>query len=299
MTGAIIFVLGLLFGSLANVILLRFNTGESLVFGGSRCFSCMRRLDWYELIPIFSFLFLRARCRTCKSGIGWQYPLIELGTGVLFLVVYSRLFSFQFSILNFQSIFNFQKYLILNTGYFMLLIGAWYFLWLSALYDFRHKILPDFFNFGALALSVIAFIAPPAASSGYSSIIHDSRFTIHVLAAGAMFLFFFSLWFLSKGRWMGLGDAKFVLAFGFLLSPAQALLGAVLAFWLGAIVGVSLIFFQKLLKSDFNKYLLLKSDFNKYLSWRSEIAFGPFLFLGGIISFSFGDKILNWYLGLF
>ena len=85
-----IFVVGLLFGSLANVILLRFNTGESLVYGGSRCFSCMRKLMWYELVPLFSFLFLRARCRTCKSKISWQYPLVELGTGVLFLAVYSN-----------------------------------------------------------------------------------------------------------------------------------------------------------------------------------------------------------------
>lgn len=288
-----VFAFGLLFGSLANVILLRFNTGESLVWGGSRCFGCARRLGWYELIPIFSFLFLRAQCRTCKSKISWQYPLVELGTGLLFIAIYSAL-NFQFPN-NFSNL-NF-RYLILNTEYLMLIVGAWYFLWLSALYDFRHKVLPDFFNYSALVLAVLATVVWQISLSGFPPLITDYWLLLtKLLVSAALFLFFFSLWFLSKGRWMGLGDAKFVLPFGFLMSPSQALLAVVLAFWIGAVVGILLVIFSKLSKSDsHSKRKLWESDFHINFHIKAEIPFGPFLFLGAILSFALGEKIINWY----
>ena len=276
-----VFIFGLLFGSLANVILLRFNTGESLVYRGSRCFSCSRRLEWFELIPVFSFLLLRRRCRTCKSKISWQYPLVELGTGSLFLLIF---ISARFNISAVSS------YLILNTLYLILVLGAWYFLWLSALYDFRHKILPDFFNYAGLSLALSAFWAAGIGSSGVSFMIHDSKFLIHGLTSAVLFFFFFSLWFLSRGRWMGLGDAKFVLAFGFLLNPIQALLAVLFAFWIGAVVGLSLIAIQKLARLNLT---------SKSINIKSELPFGPFLFLGGILSFTAGERIFNWYIQLF
>lgn len=104
---------------------------------------------------------------------------------------------------------------------------------------------------------------------------------------------------------MGLGDAKFVLAFGFLLSPTEALLATMLAFWVGAIVGLSLITIQKLARLNlanngvFKFFPLFKYLNFSYLNLRSEIAFGPFLFLGGILNFLVGDKILNWYIQIF
>lgn len=93
---------------------------------------------------------------------------------------------------------------------------------------------------------------------------------------------------------MGLGDAKFMLAFGFLLPPAHAMLAVMLAFWIGAVVGVTLVVISKIAKSGIFKYLNLSS-----LNLRSEIAFGPFLFLGAALSFSLGKKIINWYIQFF
>lgn len=95
---------------------------------------------------------------------------------------------------------------------------------------------------------------------------------------------------------MGLGDAKFVLAFGFLMKPVQATLAVMLAFWVGAVIGILLVIFSKLSKSDsHSKWRLWKSDFHI----NTEIPFGPFLFLGGILSFPLGEKIINWYIQLF
>src|SRR3989338_1182140 len=85
-----VFVLGLIFGSFANVIVFRLNTGESLIFGGSRCFYCGRNLRWFELIPVVSFLALRGKCRSCGSKISWQYPAVELASGALFLLLWSE-----------------------------------------------------------------------------------------------------------------------------------------------------------------------------------------------------------------
>jgi prepilin signal peptidase PulO-like enzyme (type II secretory pathway) len=76
-------ILGLIVGSFLNVVILRMNTGKG--FGGrSMCLSCNRTLKWYELIPVVSFLIQRGKCRKCHSKISWQYPLVEIITGILF-----------------------------------------------------------------------------------------------------------------------------------------------------------------------------------------------------------------------
>src|SRR3990167_7665750 len=99
----LVFVLGAIIGSFFNVVLLRKNTGESIIFMGSRCFSCGKKLAWWQNIPILSFVFLRGRCFYCGSRISLQYPLVETITGLIALAVY-----FKFPISNFQFSNNFQ-----------------------------------------------------------------------------------------------------------------------------------------------------------------------------------------------
>jgi len=77
-------VIGLVFGSFFNVVGLRVPNHESIVFPSSHCPHCHHKLRWFENIPLFSFFFLKGKCRSCKRKISWIYPIFEAVTGVLF-----------------------------------------------------------------------------------------------------------------------------------------------------------------------------------------------------------------------
>ena len=85
-----VFLVGICVGSFLNVLVYRIPNGISFVKGRSFCPKCRTPLTGRDLVPIFSFLFLKGRCRTCKEKISWRYPLIEALTGILFLLVFFR-----------------------------------------------------------------------------------------------------------------------------------------------------------------------------------------------------------------
>jgi leader peptidase (prepilin peptidase)/N-methyltransferase len=243
-----VFIFGTLIGSFLNVVILRYNTGESMVQPGSRCFSCGKKLQGYELIPILSFIIQGGRCRNCKSRISWQYPMIEILTGLVFLLI----FNFQFSILQ----------LIYYWAVFSLLI-------VIAIYDLRHQIIPNGFVY---AFDILAFL-----SLFENWKLKIENFDLASLLAGLIFFCFFaSLWLFSKGQWMGFGDAKLSLGIGWLLGLLKGILAILLSFWLGAAVGIFLLFFLK------DKYNI-----------KSKISFGPFLVLGCLLAFFFGNAIIK------
>ena len=84
---AFIFLLGTIIGSFLNVVIYRFNTGRTIVRGRSVCMTCNRNLRWYELIPLFSYLFQLGKCRRCAEKISHQYPIVEFITGVVFMLI--------------------------------------------------------------------------------------------------------------------------------------------------------------------------------------------------------------------
>ena len=92
---AVVFVLGLIIGSFLNVVVLRLNTGESIIKSRSKCFSCGHRLGFFDLIPVLSFVFQKGRCRYCQSKISRHYPLVELITGIVFVLTALKIFNFQ------------------------------------------------------------------------------------------------------------------------------------------------------------------------------------------------------------
>src|SRR3990167_11117895 len=95
----IIFIFSLTIGSFLNVAILRYGSKESILKGKSRCFNCGKNLKWRELIPVFSFIFQKGRCRTCQSKISWQYPAVELITGTVFFLTALKIFNFSASLL--------------------------------------------------------------------------------------------------------------------------------------------------------------------------------------------------------
>lgn len=247
----IFFILGLIIGSFLNVVILRLNTDKS--FGGrSACMSCQNQLTWYELVPLFSFLTLRGRCRSCKTKISIQYPLVEFITGLIFAILFVK----------FQDVF-FSSTLIfaITYAYYCVMFSL---LVVVAVYDLKHKIIPDILS---LVFGVLAFLGIFLFSNLVFSIHLPNIFEI---ASGVIIALPFALtWLLSRGAWMGLGDAKLAVGLGYLLGLTRAVSGVVLAFWSGAIIGIILIIFSKNHKM------------------KSEIPFAPFLVLGMILAFLF------------
>ena len=135
----IAFIFGLLLGSFLNVVILRIPQGESVVFGGSHCYSCNNALKPWHNIPLFSWIFLRGKCSFCKAPISAQYPIIELISGVLFLVLANK-YGISFPI-------------------FMIALSFLTLLALSMI-DFEYKMVPDSLNLLAMTFAILGAWTP-------------------------------------------------------------------------------------------------------------------------------------------
>lgn len=218
--------------------------------------SCQKELAWYELIPIFSFLAFWGRCKNCKNKISLQYPLVEFVAGLIFALLFLKL----------QNIFSLDTIIFSFT--YVYYAVAFSFLIVIAVYDFRHKIIPDTlsFIFGFLALVGLFFIQTngPLNFSPHWPTFWEF-FSGPIIAAP--FAFF---WLVSSGKWMGLGDAKLAIGLGWLLGLSLVVSGVVFAFWIGSIAGLSLVIFS-----------------GKKHGMKSEIPFAPYLVFGTLLAFLF------------
>lgn len=248
---SLVFIFGAIIGSFLNVVIYRYHTGKG-VGGRSQCMVCGKILGARELVPILSFFLQRGRCRKCASRISFQYPLVEVMTGTLFLLI----FNFTFLTSHTGDIISFLYYLVVAS--ILIVIIA---------YDMRHTIIPDSFaySFAALAFLYGLFVPPLGIP-----------FLWFVLSGPLLAAPFALLWVVSQGRWMGLGDAKLALGIGWFLGWYAGISALILAFWIGAAVGIALLF--------------LKS---KRFTMKSEIPFGPFLVLGMWLVFFCGIDLLG------
>lgn len=208
------FVFGAIIGSFLNVVLLRKNTGEGILFQRSRCFSCGKKLEVRDLIPILSFLWQKGRCRYCGSKISFQYPVVEALVGLLAVLIYIKLF-------------------VISYWLFVYYFAAFSAFFLIAAYDFRNKIIDTqflyvFSIFGALEFFFRNNFADDLASSFFIS------------------LLFYFLWRFSQGRWMGRGDVNLAFIASVFLGWPRNILMLLTSFWVGGLVGVTLL----ILKSD-------------------------------------------------
>lgn len=128
------FIVGLLFGSFLNVVILRIPREESVVFGASHCYACENKLKPWHNIPLFSWIFLRGKCSFCGAKISIQYPIIELLSGLLFLALASK---FSLSIPLFFIALSFLMLLALSV------------------IDLKYKMVPDSLNLLAIFFAII------------------------------------------------------------------------------------------------------------------------------------------------
>lgn len=244
--------------------------------GRSKCFSCKRTLAPIDLVPVFSYVAFGGKCRTCKSKISAQYPLVELSTGLLFVAVFNL-----FEPLMYLQFTQFVAQVVYALIIMSLLV-------LITVYDMRHKIIPDAFVFIFASLSFATLFL------GFDSFgeIHTRVPALLELISGILLAFpFYLLWLVSDGRWMGFGDAKLALGFGWFLGLARGATAIIFGFWIGAGVSVTLLALSKISEKYAHKKILgIKLP---KLSMKSEIPFAPFLIAGLLIVFFFGYNIFD------
>ncbi len=253
------FLFGISLGSFLNCIIYRLETGQKPT-GRSFCPKCKHTLSHKDLVPLFSYVFLAGKCRYCQKKISLEYPLVEFSTGVLFTAVFYLSGILDLSIIGYFDIITLIYLFIVS-----------FFLVLIFVYDLKHFIIPDFANFSLIGISLLYL--------SFSALVKEDMmfFFEGILSALAVFLFFFSLYYFTKGKGMGFGDVKFVIFMGFFLGYPNILVANFISFLLGAIIGLVLIARKK-------------------KGMKSEVPFGPFLIAGTLIAYFFGDKIVETYL---
>ena len=300
------FLIGLLFGSFLNVCIARLPDGKSVVTPRSHCLTCGHTIRWFDNIPLLSWLLLRGRCRDCHARISLQYPLVELGLALWFLLAVHRLAPIFAPVAGSIALpLDTVLGACVQTIDFVLL-G---FLLLGLLVmDWQTQILPDTFTFGGMLLAFLlvssqAFLLGPTdeqirlsnhhihLSSPGNVVEHGNLFMtgpeallggrlLAVVGAALLLLAVRGLYKLVRGRpGMGLGDVK-------LLALIAAFLGfspAILSLFVGVVAGAA-----------YSVVLLARHR----ADGSSRVPFGTFLAAGGLLAAAYGQEILDWYKAL-
>lgn len=231
-----ILLFGIIIGSFLNVCIFRIPRNESIIYPASHCTNCHTSLKPLDLIPIFSYLFLKGRCKYCKTKISVRYPLIELLTGIIYLLLFLK---YDLSIYFFFYIFLASILIVI------------------AFIDYDHKIIPDklvllSFLGGLVYILVLFFTNKPINLS-------DNLFGF--LVGGGLFLL---LAVLSNGG-MGGGDIKLMAVLGMWFGLKGILLIIFLSFFIGALFCVPLLIFKRCNRKQmipFGPFIIIASLIN-------------------------------------
>jgi len=252
------FLFGLVIGSFLNCLIWRLRQGEGM-WGRSYCPKCRAKILWYDNIPILSFILLGGRCRHCAKSISWQYPMVELITGIFFLLAW------------YKNIYLIDKcyescvmsYVDLFRDWFLIAVMIVIFV-----YDLRWYLILDVVTLPACVVVLILNLI--LGFNWYNLIISG-------IIGSSFFLVQFAI---SKGKWIGGGDIRLGLLMGLALGWPNILVAIFLAYFIGSIVGISLILLGK-------------------KQWGSQVPLGVFLSIATIITMLWGSEILGWYMGYF
>lgn len=255
-------VVGMATGSFLNVCIDRLPLRRSLVSPPSHCDACQHKLSSMDMIPIFSYLWLRGRCRYCRARIPRRVLLVEVLGGILFLLAFWRFgLSAQFALTAFWGcvflvivFIDWEHQLILNRVTYPAAIVALVILAIDSL-------LPE-----PGILDNLGFLPKPSILSG--------------VIAGAIGFVFFLIVFLINPRGMGMGDVKLAGLIGLVTGLPLAIVALLTGIFLGGLAAVVLL------------SLRLKGR-------KDVIPYGTFLAIGPIVALLWGNEIFNWYLGLF
>jgi len=224
------FIIGAVIGSFLNVLVYRSRNNTSLFSPNSFCPGCEYSIEWYNNIPILSFLLLGGRCNNCKEEISWQYFLVELWLALAFL--------FTAFINDYQS----ETVLLLRNW---LIVAVLTFIFV---YDLRFQRILDRVTLPAIVLVFLINV-------GFGVLTIESMALAALIAGG----FFLLQYLVSRGRWIGGGDIRVGVLMGVILGWPNVLLALFLAYVSGAFVSIFLVLARK-------KSLASKTPFGVYLS---------------------------------
>lgn len=258
----IIFLYGIFIGSFLNVVILRLPKKESLTRERSHCMSCGYRLAWFDLIPLFSWLFLGGRCRKCGQPISAQYPIVEAANGFAYVFIFMNAYG-----LNAYGMF---EYFRPDTVIFCLLASA---LLALSVIDFRTYEIPVGFNVFILVLGCANLVYRIVAFG-----VGGSDWQDYIIGFFAVSLVTYAIYYISQGKAIGGGDVKLFASAGLLIGWKLILLSFFLSCLLGSVIHLAR---MKISKAE------------------HVLAMGPYISAGIMISVLFGDRIIGWYLRLF
>jgi len=255
----ILFLLGVCLASFVNALVWRIHEGKDFVNGRSQCVHCGHTLAARDLVPIFSWLALNGKCRYCRRSISVQYPIVELTGALVFIGSYA-----------------FWPMPLSDKGQTALFIG-----WLAvsvgllalALYDIKWMLLPNKILYPTLLIAVLAQLLYLAlANPAVGHYLGDWALSL-IIASG----FYFVLFVISSGKWIGFGDVRLGLVTGTVLhKPSLSLLMIFLASILGLVVMLPALLAGK-----------------KQLT--SKLPYGPFLIVATYICLLWGDRLVDFY----
>lgn len=254
--------LGLSFGSFAMALVWRIQEERDFVTDRSECEYCGHKLEVIDLIPVFSWLLLRGRCRYCNEKINWQYPLAEILLALLFVGSYVF---WPAHLASWQAWASFSIWLIYVVALFALFV-----------YDLRWMILPDVLVLPLIALALVDVVLRFSVMHGVTVLDLAEHVIFGALALGG---FYWLLYKVSNGKWVGFGDVKLGLFMGIVLGWQQALAVLFLANVIGFLFVVPGMIVGK-------------------LNRKSRVPFGPFLIIAFIVVGLFGQRIIDSYLSM-
>ena len=262
-------VFGLMVGSFLNVVIYRVPIGKSIVYPASACPNCGSGIHAYDNVPVLSWLALRGKCRNCAEPISARYPMVELGTGLLFFVVALPLAGHVAAVQ--PTVNTVASGLVLVAYLYLAAISV-----ALTFIDIEHHRLPNAIVAPAYAVGAALLGTAGILTGDYTALLRA------VIGAGAVGLAYFLISVLWKGG-MGMGDVKLAGVLGLFLGWSgwgSLITGALLAFIFGGIFGVVLILLHKSTR-------------------KSGIPFGPWMVLGAWVGVLFGNQLWSGYLSLF
>lgn len=214
------FILGAVFGSFLNCLIYRIHKEKSIL-GRSFCISCNKTLEFWDLIPIFSYIFLRGKCRHCKSKFSIEHFLVEFILGSLFVFGY-----WFFFVSNFWTFGN----LIISYIFYLILVLILSFIFI---YDLKYYLIVDIVVYLGIFLSII-----------FGLIIGKNIYSIlYGIILGLCF--FGAQYLISKGRWLGSGDILLGVLMGSLLGLKITIVALMICYFTGSIIGVFFLILKK------------------------------------------------------